>query len=255
MRANKSARDAFADPSPKQPFHRKDRMMHNKNTLSLHARIALEIKAAKKKMFKRHREGVPLQLAIDKFEGDVMRRLYSLAPETQDYAVVERDRVKREVSAVIMFFEESTPDFLRSAMIESIDLACDHFGIDRPTYDDHPITGNDQTGAILTQLFGKTRMFSLPSQPVGEDIDHVNATLENGEQVELYGDAVDVAKRKPEASQAHANAISEIINNPAAPADLHNSVADFVADLRSSRQDNSPAAIHNLLTKEARANG
>jgi hypothetical protein len=89
----------------------------------------------------------------------------------------------------------------------------------------------------------------LGSEPSGDD-DSVTATLENGEQVELYGDAVDVAKPKPEASPALAAAISEIINNPATPADLYNSVADFVTDLRSGPPDNSPRAIHSLLTKE-----
>lgn len=87
-----------------------------------------------------------------------------------------------------------------------------------------------------------------------EDDGGVTVALPNGKEVTLYGDAADMAKEKPEpeASPALAAAISEIINNPATPTDLYNSVADFVTDLRSGRLDNSTAAIQTLLTQIAR---
>jgi hypothetical protein len=56
---------------------------NNKHTLHLHSQIALAIKAAKKKMFRCHREGMDMPHAAEKFLHDVTRRIYDLVPEPE----------------------------------------------------------------------------------------------------------------------------------------------------------------------------
>jgi hypothetical protein len=217
--------------------------MKSKNTtLSLHATLALEIKAAKKTMFKRHREGLPLRMAANHFVADITQRLKKLPfpdalsdsspPQVpvvsasdncgrkqfegivDEAKLDERDRVQSEVTTILNFFESRSPDFISTAVIDAIDLACDHLGIHRPTYDDDdPKAGTAQTGAILTQLFAKTKLFSL---------DEVN--------------------RVADLSQA----ISHIATSPITPERLRREVGDFINDI-SSRIDDSPEKIEKVL--------
>ncbi|MGI9068566.1 MAG: hypothetical protein ACR2HX_19460 [Pyrinomonadaceae bacterium] len=286
------------------------------STLALHAALAHEIKSAKKQMFKRHREGVPLWAAANQFKVDITERLDRIAPkengaarglesvtnvtpatesqelnhlgvvpqisdepldtsETAPMGVIstmvekpgmtpigakdrmgttgpqravrvpiigtvgddgiklfdeerEEARVNLEVDNVLRFFDSQSPDFISSEVVYAIDLACNHFGIDQPTYDDDPLTGETQTRAILTKLFAKTKLFHLPDD---DDDDSVEATLLNGKKIDLYGDAADLAR---EPSDTHpdwlrlADAVAEICSNGATPADLKNSVLDFL---------------------------
>ena len=55
--------------------------MHEKNnTLHLHSKLALEIKAAKKTMFRLHREGTSLREAADRFAVDIANRFEGVLP-------------------------------------------------------------------------------------------------------------------------------------------------------------------------------
>jgi hypothetical protein len=53
------------------------------NTLHLHSKLALEIKAAKKTMFRNHREGLNVRDAADKFVIDVSNRLGAILPRDE----------------------------------------------------------------------------------------------------------------------------------------------------------------------------
>src|SRR5687768_14422003 len=48
----------------------------------IHSEIALEIKAAKKRMFRRHREGLDLGEAILRFKEEITQRMMKFMPET-----------------------------------------------------------------------------------------------------------------------------------------------------------------------------
>ncbi len=79
---------------------------------------------------------------------------------------IETDRVSKEVANVLSFLTDGDrvmPDFIRGAVIDAINQACDQTAIDAPTYDDHPNTGETETGAILKRLFSQTKLLRLKS--------------------------------------------------------------------------------------------
>lgn len=57
-------------------------MPSQNSTLNQHQILAHEIKSAKKLMFKRHREGLPLRSALDQFAVDIRHRFEKIAPAT-----------------------------------------------------------------------------------------------------------------------------------------------------------------------------
>jgi hypothetical protein len=236
--------------------------MPNKNTtLSLHAAVAHEIKSAKRAMFKRHREGQSLANSANTFLWEMQNRLHRVLVETGQQPakrpavtipiegtvgddgiklfgdvvdnaklVEERARVQGEVHTILTLFESPTPDFISSVVIDAIAGACEHFGIDEPEYELGD-EGKSQTRNALTQLFAKTRNFTFPREDAGEDKDHVDATLENGEEVELYGDAVDIASAyKKSDFHKMLEAVHELLHNPKTPGGLFESVAGFITD-------------------------
>ena len=112
----------------------------------LHSDIGSAIEAAKKRMFKNHRKGVPLKAAIEQFCKDIPRALspYAITPDTDD--------------------------------------------------------------------------------------DFVTVTLPNGNEVDLYGDAVDLAKDVTATEAALAEHILAIMNHPKVPNALYNAVGNFITD-------------------------
>lgn len=204
--------------------------MPSKNiTLNLHQTLAHEIKAAKKLMFKRHREGLPIRHAADQFVIDVTNRFKRLslsisakqdgsaAPSfSSDSAgplsVEERDRVEREVVSLLKFIDAPAPDFIMAAIVDAIDTACEHFEIPKPEYEIGE-EGQKRTRLALIRLFSKTRLFKL------DDIENPVGDL--------------------------AWAISTIIKSPVTPARLRQQVADFKTDITSPTD--SPEEIENAL--------
>jgi hypothetical protein len=224
--------------------------MHDKNTLSLHARIALEIKAAKKTMFKRHREGQSMPNAANSFLWELQNRLHKALVETgqqpperptrlanrvppvhvpiagtvgadgiklfddvvDEAKLDERDRVQGEVNAILTWFDSPTPDFISDAVMDAITRACEHFGIEEPEYE---VGYQGQTCDVLTQLFAKTKMFKL------DDIENSLGDL--------------------------SWAISHILNSSAAPARLRQSVGEFVTDISTPLLDDSQEIIEKAL--------
>lgn len=59
-------------------------MPRKNTTLHLHSKLALEIKAAKKKMFQNHREGMSAREAADKFVIDMTHRFENVLPRGAD---------------------------------------------------------------------------------------------------------------------------------------------------------------------------
>jgi hypothetical protein len=149
----------------------------------LHAEIALAIKAAKKKLFKRHREGMPLSRAGQMFLADMAAVLYGdMAPdktEIPDHVAWDQ----KDADAVWDALERNDDDKL-----------CD-------------------------LVFPETKA------------QHVIATLPDGQEVELYGDAVDL---KPEADadddRKVMRAMYELLHNPQTPESLYQEISEFVTD-------------------------
>ncbi len=73
----------------------------------------------------------------------------------------EADRVRREVKAVVTFFDAASPDFITDAIVEAIAEACRLKRIKQPTYEDRR-----QTRATLEALFSKTKFLDLGESAV-----------------------------------------------------------------------------------------
>ncbi len=67
-------------------------MQSKNNTLDLHKTVAHEIKAAKKRMFKRHREGMPLPEAASAFCVDMAARFRAVVPDYGHDSAVTSER-------------------------------------------------------------------------------------------------------------------------------------------------------------------
>ena len=198
------------------------------NTPALHATLAREIKAAKKTLFKRHREGMPLRDATTKFVVDIANQFHDVvvpdheSPTVNDKGVElfsdivdeakldERDRVQGEVNSMLTFFDSSQPEFINDAVVDAIGRACEHFGIDEPEYE---VGYEGQTRDVLTQLFAKTKMLEL------RDIETPLSDL--------------------------SWAISTIVKSPIAPERLRRDVGDFATDI--NELDESPEGIEKAL--------
>ncbi|HUS09224.1 MAG TPA: hypothetical protein VMZ30_02070 [Pyrinomonadaceae bacterium] len=211
-------------------------MPSKNNMLSLHQTLAHEIKAAKKTLFKRHREGLPARQAADQFLIDIAQRFERSIAAKRNHGSVsvpiigtagpdgiklfdevvdenkldERDRVQGEVNSMLNFFDAPAPDFINDAIVDAIGQACAHFEIDEPEYE---IGYQGQTREVLTQLFAKTRMFKLS---------------------EIETPVIDLAW-----------AISTIIKSPITPARLRQIVADFKTDI--TEPTDLPEEIENAL--------
>jgi hypothetical protein len=68
-----------------------------------------------------------------------------------------------------------------------------------------------------------------------DDDDCVTVTLPNGKEVELGGDAADLAREDPDPVLA---AVFELLHNPETPQDLYEAVAGFVCEQSSQCGDN-----------------
>lgn len=88
----------------------------------------------------------------------------------------------------------------------------------------NPCPGPDSSGKHV----GEKEEADDPEQ------DHVDVTLPNGEQVELYGDAADMANEPPSEAQKVLRALAELLHNPETPSDVFEALAGFVADQSNS---------------------
>lgn len=88
-------------------------MQRKNTTLDLHAKLAHEIKSAKRTMFKRHREGVPLRAAADQFVIDITNRFHSVVPDheppTDLAGVLEQDNREHAILEQVRAETEATP--------------------------------------------------------------------------------------------------------------------------------------------------
>ena len=65
-------------------------------------------------------------------------------------------RVEQEVEGVMTFFAAHSPDFITDAVVDAIGEACNHTGMEAPTYEH-----DAETRATLKNLFSKTKMLRL----------------------------------------------------------------------------------------------
>jgi len=146
----------------------------------------------------------------------------------------ELQRAKAEAKHVEDFLNTDSPDFLSDLMLTALDRAFEHFGLPRPQAPDDQGVG-DYNVENLEPLFLKTKLVSWNDIDQGarshsSEPEPITATLPNGKEVELYGDAAELAGENtmhPDWLRL-ADAVAEICSNGATPADLKNSVLDFL---------------------------
>jgi hypothetical protein len=81
---------------------------------------------------------------------------YRAARSRQDADRQDADRVERELEGVMAFFAAHSPDFITDAVVDAISEACNHVGMEAPTYEH-----DAETRATLKILFSKTKMLRL----------------------------------------------------------------------------------------------
>jgi hypothetical protein len=149
-------------------------MRKQNNKTELHAKMALSIKAAKKKLFKRHREGLQYGEAVDQFIEELTESLTVLMPddgqEVELYGDAvdlkpEAERADREADTLLMFFgltecsNAGIPDFITDAIIDALHEAGEAVGAPVPTF--APEESEAEQRTLLRNLFLQTKMLSL----------------------------------------------------------------------------------------------
>ncbi len=224
-------------------------MLSKNTTLDLHKTLAHEIKAAKKTMFKRHREGQSLANSANTFLWDMQNRLHKILVETGQQPAerpmrlanrvppvhvpiigtvgedgiklfdeehtrdvlteTEEEAAKAEARLIAHFLDGGPPDFLMEAMLAALDKAWEH--VFGQPHDPH----EDYSADNLEPLFMKTKMISWDQMWPDDDVE----TPEPRNEKVL-------------------EAMSELLNNPETPSDLYEAVAEFVCEATTNMHEN-----------------
>lgn len=168
------------------------------------------------------------------FETPTVREMWDVPSERDVINETDEQRAKAEAQLVARFLQGGPPDFLMEAMLAALDRAWEHvFGQPHDPYEDY-------TAENLEPLFLKTKLISWdemwPDDDEQDDAqkgpESVTATLPDGQEVELYGDAVDMVREETQdgVDQKVLQAISELLHNPLTPQDLFEKVAEFTCE-------------------------
>lgn len=153
-----------------------------------------------------------------------------LFAERHPMAETDEKRAKTEAKVIADFLEGGPPDFLMRATLDALDRAWEHvFGEPHDHYQDYDAE-NLRPLCVKTKLISWDQMW--PDEDETKPLESITATLPNGEELELYGDAADMAKQRGDTDPAWirlANAVAEIASNDAAPSALQESVIDFLS--------------------------
>lgn len=118
-----------------------------------------------------------------------------------------------------------TPDWLTNALMAALTETAKIKDI--KIWKEDEATGTEDFDLEgLARLFAESQTLSL--QP--EELESVTVTLPNGKQVELYGDAAEMA-REPLDDQARvAHALYDLYHNPQTPTQLWEALGEFVCE-------------------------
>lgn len=247
------------------------------NTLRLHSTLAHEIKAAKKTLFRRHREGLPLRMAANQFVVDITQRLKKISfpdavsdnsegrsaesaieiadddPETSHEVIQEwarticqsGDDAEEKTKAFLLLMDEielSSRDYLR---VGSIVWTAEREAFGCSDYADQA------RQRLIGELKAERRSHEVPDEAEDEaNDDHVDVLLPNGKELRLYGDAAETAKEGPTDFRKVIESLHELFHNPATPSGLFEKLCEFTCEQSNEVGDefyHSPTVLGAVL--------